>query len=76
MFYTKNELYFERLSDGSVRIVKQDVSGGKLKLIMAEILDINTWASAVASVCIRGENSETFHQAIKFHDIDVPKQPI
>jgi len=37
---------------------------------------INTWASVVASVCIRGENSETFHQAIKLHDVDVPKQPI
>ena len=60
IFHTHDGLYFTRFTDGSVGVV-HDPSG----LVM--MLDANTWASVVASMSAKGEDSLTFNAALRFH---------
>lgn len=64
-FHSKNGLFFERDADGNVVIRKVAFVGNR---VMSKVtLDENTWASAVASVCAKGEDANTFHKALNFH---------
>lgn len=70
-FHARDGLYFARFSDGSVMVsIKQVINEeGRRVLWEKEVirLDANTWASAVASVCARGESAETSAGALAFH---------
>ena len=62
IFHANDRLSFERDGDGSVYVFQ-----GRGRDMTAVLLDPNTWASVVASVCARGENRETFDAALSFH---------
>lgn len=62
-FHSKQDLYFERDDDGNVVIRKVH----RNRVLFEVTLDTNTWGSAVASVSARGENAETFNEAVQFH---------
>jgi hypothetical protein len=65
-FHARDNWYFRREDDGSVRIMAPDSAGPGAHQVVT--LDANTWASAVASVSADGETTETFHAAQRFHD--------
>ena len=64
-FHARDNWFFRREDDGSVRILAPDTMGPGAH--QAVTLDANTWASVVASVSARGETSETFQAARDFH---------
>ena len=58
-FHAKDGWFFERLTDGAVKITTEafcDIT-----------LDADTWASAVASVSAAGDMAETFKLAVNLH---------
>lgn len=65
-FHARDNWFFRREDDGSVRILAPDSMGSGAH--QAVTLDANTWASVVASVSGSGETAETFHAARRFHD--------
>jgi hypothetical protein len=76
-FHWKDNWYFERREDGSVRIYHED--SGSIPSIPLDdddypeydvCLDIDkdSWASIIASVSERGETAETFKEAGEFHN--------
>ena len=67
MFHTKNGLFFERVKDGGVHIIKRVNGKDDSPIITEETLDSYTWASVVASVCATGENGDTFRRAEYLH---------
>lgn len=74
MFHSKNGLFFERLQDGSVHIIRtydaRDVRPDNVVLDI--ILPENEWASVVCSVSADGENSARWMLARRFHGTDLP----
>lgn len=58
-FHASQGWFFNRGPDGSVTV---RVGNDNLEVTA------NTWASIVAHVCAQGENSETFHAALAFHE--------
>jgi hypothetical protein len=72
MFHSINGLFFGRLQDGSVRIVKNDGSlfpdemGAKNELDVTVPADI--WASVIASVSAGGEEDYRWYLAKDFHE--------
>ncbi len=71
MFHLTNGLYFERLDDGSVRIVKTDGPAGPDDDGSVIEFDITTdasgWASVVATVSAHGEEDGGWQRALDFH---------
>ncbi len=67
MFHVAYGLYFERQSDGSVRILKRVDGKPDSDIIMDVTVDPSTWGSIMASVCGPGENGDTFRRAELFH---------
>ena len=75
MFHARDGLYFERLPDGSVRVLckrKQPgvwVSGAPVDERSFEVvLYPSTWASVVAAVSRRGDLCEVFEAALRLHE--------
>jgi len=68
MFHAQEGLFFGRQEDGAVRIVKKDGPLDEGKIEMDITLDSNIWASAICSVCHKGETPETFITAGVFHN--------
>lgn len=64
-FHARDNWFFRREDDGSVRILAPDSMGPGAHQVVT--LDADTWASAVASVSAIGETSETFQAARCFH---------
>lgn len=79
MFHARDNLFFQRYQDGSVRILKltlnatmtfNDVAQAKIPAHLIELdmtLDKNAWASIAASMSARGETGDTFYAALAFH---------
>ncbi|WAZ20154.1 hypothetical protein STRCI_001253 [Streptomyces cinnabarinus] len=65
-FHARDNWFFRREDDGSVRILAPDSIGPGAH--QAVTLDADTWASVVASVSGGGETSESFQAARSFHD--------
>ncbi len=55
MFHAKNGLYFERLENGSVRILKRKDAMPDSPVIMDETLDNGTFASVICSCSVDRE---------------------
>jgi hypothetical protein len=65
-FHARDNWFFRREDDGSVRILAPDSMGPGAHQVVT--LDADTWASAVASVSAVGETSESFQTARRFHN--------
>jgi hypothetical protein len=69
MFHLRDGLYFERLEDGGVRIVKTATGQfGDAKNVFEIEVSAGEWASVVAAVSPKGETSETYHSALNFQN--------
>lgn len=63
-FHAHSGWFFERLPEGVVRVFRQLPNEGTT----AEVtFDPFTWASICATVSERGETSETYNEALRFH---------
>lgn len=67
MFHSKNGLFFERLKDGMVRIVKttDGREPGTDNVVMDEVLDKSSFASVIASMSMSGENVVSWARALE-----------
>ena len=50
MFHINEGLYFERLPDGGVRIIKRNGNDAESPVIFDHVLDAGEWGSVVASM--------------------------
>lgn len=50
MFHSSNGLYFEKLADGAVRILKKADNNDSSPVIFDHVLDAGQWASVVAAM--------------------------
>lgn len=50
MFNSSNGLYFEKLADGSVRILKKADDNESSRVIFDHVLDAGQWGSVVAAM--------------------------
>ena len=66
-FHATDGFTAKRVDSGKIRLRKYKDSFCD-QLIFEIIFDSSSWASIVASVCKRGETSETYHEQMKFHD--------
>ena len=70
-FHWKDNWYFERLDDGSVRIYHEenyiDRDTGIKEYDVCIDIDPDSWASIMASVSVRGDTAEAFQEAKEFH---------
>lgn len=77
MFHSKNGLFFERLQDGSVHVLRtydaRDVRPDNVVLDIA--LSASEWASVVASMMARGETGDTYRLALDAHNEGVEWTP-
>lgn len=74
MFHLQNGLWFERLTDGSVRIIKT-YDGRDPRpdnIVLDETTDEAGWASVVCSVSKDGEDNARWMHARRFHGTDLP----
>lgn len=62
-FHAKDGWFFRRDADGAVVITAASWPG-EPKVILGPL----TWASVVAAVSAAGENTETYRQALAFHN--------
>lgn len=67
MFHSSDGLYFEKLPDGGVRILKRSGSQEDSPVIFDHVLDANQWASVIASMSLHGEEDGGFYYALQFH---------
>ncbi len=65
-FHYKDNWYFERLDDGSVKISNPTMH--TMKGIFTLTIDPDSWASIMASVSAQGETAESFQEARNFHE--------
>ena len=61
-FHARDGWYFQRQTDGSVKI-----SAAVQRCTEQLVIDPDTWASIVASVSAQGETSVRFQRAREFH---------
>lgn len=64
-FHYKDNWFFERLDDGSVKITNPTLLRGMLSVNLT--VDPDSWASILASVSAQGETAESFQEARNFH---------
>lgn len=74
MFHSKDGLYFERTSEGGVKIVAKMDATRYSTTVKIVTLDADTWASAVAAVSARGESLVTHLEAWNVH-MEPPEVP-
>ncbi len=69
MFHSKDGLGFERLEDGSVRIIKADNVFNPKKIDFEVILDSDAWVSVISFVCANAGTAEKHQEALSFHNL-------
>lgn len=67
MFHTRNGLFFERLLNGMVRVVKTNdgKEPGTTNVLFDDTMDKNTFASVIASMSISGETPVSYGRALE-----------
>ena len=70
MFHVKDGLFFERIEDGSVRIVQRKDAKDESPIVFETVIEKDPWASVIATVSKLGENYGRFFLAEKFHNGD------
>jgi len=78
MFHSEDNLFFGRLQDGSVRILKFDsnvalesypkVEDSYPNALFDVTIKPNHWASIIASVSFMGEEHYRYYKAMEFHN--------
>lgn len=69
MFHVKDGLYFERLENNSVRVVKMKTAMADCEEISFEAtLDRDAWASVISSVSKGGESGYRYYLGLIFHN--------
>ena len=66
-FHCKGNLYFKRLGNGVVRMIKLANSMPSAPVVTCVSIDPDSWASIVAFVSAFGETHETFNNVLAFH---------
>jgi hypothetical protein len=67
MFHLTENLYFEKLPNGAVRIVKKSNAAYDAGTVFEVTIDANQWASVIASMSHYGEENYGFYRALSFH---------
>lgn len=77
MFHWRDNFFFGRRADGSVRVLKFDLApkdfpkadepGTPVPAALDMTIPAAEWASIVSSVSKAGETSESYQQAVAFH---------
>lgn len=67
MFHVSDGLFFERLSTGSVRIVKRETGNPDSAVVFEQIVDESAWCSVIASMSYYGEENYGYYRALNFH---------
>jgi len=67
MFHLANGWFFKRADEGWVTIIKREAPDPESPVVIALSIAPEGWASIVASVCIEGENADTYQIAENFH---------
>lgn len=83
MFHNTDNLYFGRLPDGKVRILKLPATpvewpkadGVYPDALFDATIDSDSWGSIVASVSAKGEEGGRWYQAMDFHHGREGKSP-
>lgn len=57
MFHVGNGLYFDRLADGSVKVIKRKSCMMGEPIVFEQVLDVSTWASVVLSMTAHSERA-------------------
>jgi hypothetical protein len=68
MFHVKDGLYFERLSDGNVRVLKRRDGKPDSAVVFDMIIDRDSWCSIIASMSYYGEEDYGWYRACNFHN--------
>jgi len=64
-FHWYGGLFFRRGNEDGIVEIGSGTDFDSVTVIHS--IDANSWASIVSSVSARGENHETFHEALEFH---------
>ncbi len=67
MFHYKDGIYFKREDNGSVTVIKKESAHYAAKTITEFNIDPDGWCSIIATVSDKGETSEKWEEANKFH---------
>lgn len=67
MFHIGHGWFFERKAEGWVMITKRERADPESPVVVAISIAPDSWASMVASVCVEGDNAETFQLASNLH---------
>lgn len=73
--HVKDGLYFERLNTGAVHITKRELSEKNSSIQFDMTITPYEWALIVASVCGKGEDTDTVRRAEIFHEIGRHRWP-
>ena len=66
MFHLQDNVYFERLQGGRIRIVVRDGLNAEAPIIKDTTTDVNGFASVMASMSARGEDLASWQEAIAY----------
>lgn len=66
-FHWKDGWFFERLSDGSVKIIKKEKATDEAKVIVEAIIPPDEWASVIDHVSKKSGQVGNYENAKKFH---------
>ena len=67
VFHQQAGFYAERLTDGSVRLVKHESAHPNSPVVMDHTIPEAEWVSIVAAVSARGGTSETYQAVRELH---------
>lgn len=67
MFHVKEGLFFERLPDNQVRVLKREKGTDDAPVVFDITLDADSWASVIASMSYYGEEDYGYYRALNFH---------
>jgi hypothetical protein len=67
MFHLTDGLFFERLPDNQVRILKCESGRDDAPIVFDITLDAHSWASVIASMSYYEEEDNGFNRALNFH---------
>ncbi len=68
MFHYKNGFFAKRNKNGSVHLEQRKEAKDISPVIFSIDIDVDGWASIISTVSKKGETSETFEKAQKFHN--------
>lgn len=70
MYHLKDGLYFGRLPNGDVEVIK--TTDGKVlsnnNILFRQVIECHMWSSAISSVSYTGETTTKYYTALKFHN--------